>query len=135
MQKLLDGSLFYFNDRKFDTSKLTVGGVDAFTRITNSYDYKHLTTDDFMKYSIMRKLIGGFSKTIPMNPLKKEDIVKILKKSAFSSLNTYKKLFEILEVNFEYNNDFIEYIAELAFAKQSSTKSLKTVFDFCISSA
>ena len=76
MQKLLDGSLFYFNDRKFDASKLTVGGVDAFTRITNSYDYKHLTTDDFMKYGIMRELIGGFSKTIPMNPLKKEDIVK-----------------------------------------------------------
>lgn len=40
----------------------------------------------------------------------------------------------MLEVNFEYNNDFIEYIAELAIAKQSSTRSLKTVFDFCISS-
>ncbi len=133
--KLLDGSLFYFDDKKFDTSKLTVVGLGAFTGITQGDDYKHLTTDDFMKYGIMRELIGRFSKTIPMNPLRKEDIVQILKKSDFSPLNTYKKLFDILKVNFEFTDDFIEYIAELAIAKQSGARSLKTVFDNCISSA
>ena len=133
--KLLDGSLFYFDDKKFDTSKLTVVGLGAFTGITNDDDYKHLTTDDFMKYGIMRELIGRFSKTIPMNSLRKEDIVKILKESDFSPLNTYKKLFEILEVNFEFNDDFIEYVAELAIDKKSGARSLKTVFDDCISSA
>lgn len=88
-----------------------------------------------MKYEIMRELIGRFSKIISMNPLEKEDIVKILKESDFSPLNTYKRLFEILEVNFEFNNDFVEYIAELAIAKNSGARSLKTVFDDCISSA
>ena len=133
--KLLDGSYFYFNNKKFDTSKLTVVGLGAFTGITSDDKYKQLTTDDFMKYGIMRELIGRFSKTIAMNPLKKEDIIKILKESDFSPLNTYKKLFEMLEVNFEFNNDFIEYIAERAMAKQSGARSLKTVFDDCISSA
>ncbi len=133
--KLLDGSLFYFDDKKFDTSKLTIVGLGAFTGINQGDDYKHLTTDDFMKYGIMRELIGRFSKTIPMNPLRKEDIVQILKKSDFSPLNTYKKLFDILEVNFEFTDDFIEYIAELSIAKQSGARSLKTVFDNCISSA
>lgn len=133
--KLLDGSLFYFKDKQFDTSKLTVVGLGAFTEITNNDDYSHITTDDFMRYGIMRELIGRFSKTIPMNPLKKEDIIKILKNSDFSPLNTYKKLFEILKVNFEFNDEFIEYIAELAMEKQSGARSLKTVFDDCISSA
>ena len=134
--KLLDGSLFYFGNKKFDTSKLTVVGLGAFTGITNNDDdYKHLVTNDFIKYGIMKELIGRFSKTIPMNSLKKEDIVKILKESNFSPLNTYQKLFEMLEVNFEFNDDFIEYIAELAIAKQSGARSLKTVFDNCISSA
>ena len=133
--KLLDGTLFYFDDKKFDTSKLTVVGLGAFTGITKGDDYKQLTTDDFMKYGIMRELIGRFSKTIAMNPLSKEDIIKILKESNFSPLNTYKKLFDMLEVNFDFSDEFIEYIAELAITKQSGARSLKTVFDDCISSA
>lgn len=133
--KLLDGTLFYFDDKKFDTSKLTVVGLGAFTGITIGDDYKQLTTDDFMKYGIMRELIGRFSKTIAMNPLSKEDIIKILKESDFSPLNTYKKLFDMLEVNFDFSDEFIEYIAELAIAKQSGARSLKIVFDDCISSA
>ncbi|MBP3635043.1 MAG: AAA family ATPase [Bacilli bacterium] len=133
--KLLDGTLFYFEDKKFDTSKLTVVGLGAFTGITEGDDYKQLTADDFMKYGIMRELIGRFSKTIAMNPLSKEDIIKILKESDFSPLNTYKKLFDMLEVNFDFSDEFIEYIAELAIAKQSGARSLKTVFDDCISSA
>lgn len=133
--KLLDGTLFYFEDKRFDTSKLTVVGLGAFTGITDGDDYKQLTTDDFMNYGIMRELIGRFSKTIAMNPLSKEDIIKIIKESNFSPLNTYKKLFDILGVNFDFSDDFIEYIAELAVAKQSGARSLKTVFDDCISSA
>lgn len=133
--KLLDGHLFYFDDKKFDTSKLTIVGVGAFTGIINGDDYKNLTTDDFMKYGIMRELIGRFSKVITMNPLKKDDIIKILKNSNYSPISTYKKLFELLNVKFEFNDEFIEYIAELAIKKQSGARSLKTVFDECISSA
>lgn len=133
--KLLDGTLFYFDNKIFDTSKLTVVGIGAFTGITNGDDYKQLTTEDFMKYGIMRELIGRFSKTIAMNSLKKEDIIKILKNSDFSPLNTYKKMFEMLQVQFEFNDEFIEYIADLAIEKKSGARSLKTVFDESISSA
>lgn len=133
--KLLDGTLFYFDDKKFDTSKLTVVGAGAFTGITDGDNYKHLTSEDFMKYGIMRELIGRFSKTIAMNPLSKKDIIKILKDSDFSPLNTYQKLFNMLEVEFDFNDEFIEYIAELAIEKQSGARSIKTVFDDCISGA
>jgi len=133
--KLLDGTLFYFDNKQFDSSRLTIVGVGAFTGITKDDDYKNLTTEDFMEYGIMRELIGRFSKTIAMNPLGKEDIVKILKYSDFSPLNTYKKLFEMLNIQFEFNEEFIDYIADLAITKKSGAKSLKTVFDDCISSA
>ena len=133
--KLLDGALFYFNNKQFDSSKLTIVGIGAFTKITKEENYKKLTTDDFVNYGIMRELIGRFSKTIAMNQLNKEDIIKILKKSDFSPLNTYKKLFEMLQVQFDFNDEFIEYIAEIALAKKSGARGLKTVFDDCLSSA
>ena len=41
----------------------------------------------------------------------------------------------MLEVNFDFSDEFIEYIAELTITKQSGARSLKTVFDDCISSA
>lgn len=133
--KLLDGTTFYFHDKKFDTSKLTIVAIGAFTGITNQENYKNLTTDDFVKFGIMRETIGRFSKMVPMNPLKKEDMIRILKESDFSPLYTYKKLFELLNVQFTFNDDFIEYIVQLALLKQSGARSLKTVFDNCISSA
>ena len=154
--KLLDGSLFYFDDKKFDTSKLTVVALGAFTGIiddkklnkntigfgnniirekVNCDDYSKVSSNDFINYDIMRELIGRFSKTIAMDPLTKEDIIKILKEYDFSPLNTYKKLFDMLEVEFDFTDEFIEYIAEQAISKQSGARSLKTVFDDCISSA
>lgn len=133
--KLMDGTTFYLKDCKFDTSKLTVIALGAFTGIVEGDDYSSITTDHFITYGIMRELIGRFSKTIPMNALKKQDIIEILKKSDFSPLNTYAKLFEMLNVKFDYSNDFVEYIAELAIEKQSGARSLKVVFDNCISSA
>lgn len=133
--KLLDGSLFYLDGKKFDTSKLTIVGVGAFIGITSDDNYSQLTTNDFIEYGIIRELIGRFSKTIAMNPLSKEDIIKILKESDFSPLTTYKKLFDMLDVEFVFNDEFIEYIAEIAVKKQSGARSLKNVFDDCISSA
>ena len=70
-----------------------------------------------------------------MNSLTKEDIIKILKESDFSPINTYKKLFELLEVDYEFNDEFIEYIAEIAVSLNTGARSLKTVFDEAISGA
>lgn len=133
--KLLDGTLFYFDNKQFDSSRLTIVCVGAFTGITNEDDYKQLTSEDFTKYGIIRELISRFSKTIAMNSLEKGDIIEILKKSDFSPLNTYKKLFDMLQVEFDFTDEFVEYIANLAVTKNSGARSLKTVFDDCVSSA
>ena len=133
--KMLDGAVFYLEDTKFDTSKLSIVCLGAFTGIAKDEDYKKITYDDFRKYGIKRELLGRFSKTIAMNDLKKEDIIKILKESDFSPLNTYRELFKKMKINFKYTDDFIDYIAELAMEKESGARSLKTVFDEAISSA
>ena len=68
-------------------------------------------------------------------PQSKEDIKKILTESDFSPLNTYRLLFESMNIEFSYDEDFIDYIAEKAIALNSGARSLKTVFDDTISSA
>ena len=133
--KLLDGSTFYFRNIKFDTSKLSVVALGAFTGIAVSDDYSNISSTDFVKYGIMRELMGRFSKLVAMNPLSKEDIKKILTESDFSPLNTYRLLFKSMNIEFSYDEDFIDYIAEKAIALNSGARSLKTIFDDTISSA
>lgn len=133
--KLLDGSTFYLGDKKFDTSKLSVVALGAFTGIVDNDDYSKVTPTDFVNYGIMRELMGRFSKMVAMNSLSKEDIKKILIESDFSPLNTYRLLFESMNIEFSYDEDFIDYIAEKAVALKSGARSLKTVFDDTISSA
>ncbi len=133
--KLLDGSTFYFGNKKFDTSRLSVVALGAFTGIVNNDDYSNLSSTDFVNYGIMRELMGRFSKLVAMNSLSKEDIKKILTESDFSPLNTYRLLFESMNIEFSYDEDFIDYIAEKAVTLNSGARSLKTVFDDTISSA
>lgn len=133
--KLLDGSIFYFGDKKFDTSRLSIVALGAFTGIVDNDDYSKISSVDFVNYGIMRELMGRFSKLVAMNSLSKEDIKKILTESDFSPLNTYRLLFESMNIEFSYDEDFIDFIAEKAVALNSGARSLKTVFDDTISSA
>ena len=41
----------------------------------------------------------------------------------------------MLQAKFEFNDNFIEYIGDLAIAEKSYARSLKTIFEQCISSA
>lgn len=133
--KLLDGSEYYFNGLTFNTSKLSIVALGAFTGITENDDYTNITTKNFVDYGIMRELMGRFSKLVAMNYLTKEDIKKILIESNFSPINTYKHLFELMDINFTYEDDFIDYIAEEAITLNSGARSLKTIFDNEISNA
>lgn len=133
--KLLDGSTFYFGNQKFDTSRLSVVVLGAFAGIVDNDDYSNVSPTDFVEYGIMRELMGRFSKMVAMNPLSKEDLKKILIESDFSPLNTYRLLFESMNIEFSYDEEFIDYIAEKAVALKSGARSLKTVFDDMISSA
>lgn len=133
--KLLEGSELYFDEKKFDTSKLTIVALGAFTDITNESNYNNLTSKDFIEYGVMRELLGRFSKNIAMNPLGKEDIIKILLESNFSPINTYKELFELMKVEFTYDEDFVSWIADKAMILDSGARCLKTIFDDCLSGA
>ena len=70
-----------------------------------------------------------------MNNLKKIDIKKILIESNYSPINTYMKLFKSMNIEFTYEDEVIEFIAQQAIALNNGARSLKTIFDNIISEA
>lgn len=98
--KLLDGSDFYIDNIKFNTSKLAIVALGAFSGITEDHNYDKITLQNFIEYGIMRELMGRFSKLIAMNSFTKEDIKKILRESNFSPINIYQQLFDMMRIEF-----------------------------------
>lgn len=138
--KLLDGGTITFNEDNndgdlidFDTSKLTVVALGAFSSIKKNDDYSDISTKDLIDQGIMREVMGRFSKLVPMNHLSKDDYKRILLESNLSPINTYRKLFEEMGIKFTYDSELIDYIVAEAEALECGARSLKTVFDGIIS--
>ena len=138
--KLLDGGIINFREDNddgamidFNTSKLTIVALGAFSGIKKNDDYSDISTKDFINYGIMREVMGRFSKLVSMNAFSKDEYKRILLESKLSPLNTYKKLFEEMKIEFTYDDDLIDYIADEAVALDCGARSLKTVFDGIIS--
>lgn len=53
--------------------------------------------------------------------------------SDLSPLNTYKGLFDEMNVTFSYDDSFVDFIAEKAERLDTGARSLKTIFDELIS--
>ena len=117
----------------FNTSKLTVVALGAFSGIRKNGDYSDVITNDFIDYGIMREVMGRFSKLISMNEFSREDYKRILLESNLSPINTYQKLFDELGIKFTYDDDLIDYVIDEAIALECGARSLKTVFDGIVS--
>ena len=138
--KLLDGGTITFREDSYDgnlidfnTSKLTIVALGAFSSIKKNNDYSDISTKDFIDQGIMREVIGRFSKLVPMNHFSKDDYKRILLESNLSPINTYQKLFGEMGIKFSYDDKLIDYIIAEAEALECGARSLKTVFDGIIS--
>ena len=138
--KILDGGTITFREDNYDgnlidfnTSKLTVVALGAFSSIKKNDDYSDISTKDFIDQGIMREVMGRFSKLVPMNHFSKDDYKRILLESNLSPIITYQKLFDEMGIEFSYDDELIDYIVAEAEALECGARSLKTVFDGIIS--
>ena len=121
---LLTGEDYYIDNRRFRTDKLTIIGISC----EKSLDNVRATTKKFTKY---------FSNVVYMNRLNVETLKRILKESNISPINVHKELLNKMGVNLEYDEEFIEYVANKAYNNYSSggALALKYVFDRMLKNA
>ena len=157
--KILEGNIMNVNiiDGKlasvipFDTSKLTVIGLGAFAGIIKQekkialgfnsvssndkedVDYSKITSKDFVDYGMLPELMGRFTSRVYMHTLKKEDLRNILLFSNESPLILYKEYFKNLNIEFSYDDDFIDEVADGAYNLDLGARGLKVVLDDIIS--
>lgn len=157
--KILEGNVMNINVGNgkmttvvpFDTSRLTVIGLGAFagiikpekkstlgfnsaaTKLKEDVDYSKITSKDFVDYGMLPELMGRFTSRVYMHTLTKEDLRNILLFSNESPLILYKEYFKNLNIEFNYDDDFIDEVAEGAYNLDLGARGLKVVLDDVIS--
>lgn len=119
--KILDGTTINKTVRKglteehltFDTSKMTFVLSGAFTKIFEAEN--EITKDSLIKYGMIPELVGRLKTKIILNKPTKEDLKNALINGKYSYLNLFNTYLEMLNIDYEISNDFIDYVVDLAF--------------------
>lgn len=126
---LLEGLTCHIDDVAFNTSKLSVVAIGEFSNLMAFSNYRDIISSSTKNYGIIPELIGNFSNFVKMNTLFRKDLFNILVNSNLSPLNTYKQLFESMNIEFTYNEGFLDYVANQTLYMNIGARGLKIVFD------
>lgn len=151
--KIIEGGVFdvELEDHSvinFDTSKLTVITCGAFSDLyekvkppraigfgtpsTEVVEEKKQKVDieAFTKYGIPVEFIGRMDTIVGLNPLSKNDLVRILKESEISPLKIYQDNLRKLNINIDFPDELCESIATKALEKYNTgARALKVIVD------
>ena len=90
---------------------------------------KFATPQDLRDFGFIPEFVGRFPIITHVNPLKKEDLVRILKEPKNSLVKQYTELMAYDDVKIELTDSALEEIAEIAFNMETGARGLRTVME------
>ena len=90
---------------------------------------KLVTTDDLVKFGLIRELIGRFPVTVQLSPLSEDDLVHIMVNSESSYLREYEKYFAVFGKKLELTERTVRAIARGAIAMNTGARGIKGVME------
>lgn len=94
----------------------------------NDKTYKY-TSDDLIKYGMLREFVGRFPVITQTSKLTKEELKRILVEPKNSILKQYEKLLKIDNINVEFTDDFLDEIANSALKNGTGARGLRNFIE------
>lgn len=94
----------------------------------NDKTYKY-TSDDLIKYGMLREFVGRFPVITQTSKLSKEELKRILVEPKNSILKQYEKLLKIDNINVEFTDDFLDEIANSALKNGTGARGLRNFIE------
>ncbi len=150
--KLIEGKEAYvqygYTKVKFDTTKLLVGALGAFSDISlkrgndlgfnrdiTKLEYQDLQLADFIKAGMMPEFMGRFPSLVSLKDLTVENLITILTKVPSSALLQNELLFADMNIELITTDDFINEVAKKAYAKKTGARALDVVINEALEEA
>ncbi|GHT33634.1 ATP-dependent Clp protease ATP-binding subunit ClpX [Endomicrobiia bacterium] len=93
------------------------------------FSLSKVETQDLIKFGLIPEFVGRVPVVSTLNHLSKADLVHILKEPKNALVRQYKKMFQIENVELEFENDALEEISEKSLKKGSGARGLRSIVE------
>lgn len=113
------------------TGKKSIGFGTNFKKIQRDDDevLKDLLPQDLLKFGLIPEFVGRLPIVATLKALDKQALLDIITKPKNSLIKQYKKLFEMDNVELEFENDALEAIVDKAIERKTGARGLRSILE------
>jgi ATP-dependent Clp protease ATP-binding subunit ClpX len=90
---------------------------------------RQLTGDDLLKYGLIPEFVGRLPVVVSVDPLSKDDLMRILTEPRNAISKQYAKLLSLDKVELVFTRDALEAAAERAMVLKTGARGLRTIIE------
>ena len=90
---------------------------------------KDIMPGDLLKFGLIPEFIGRLPIVVTLDKLDREALIKILTKPKNALVKQYRKLFELDDVELEFNEDALKGIADEAINRNTGARGLRSIIE------
>ena len=90
---------------------------------------QEVTPQDLVKFGLIPEFVGRVPITVALKGLDKEALVRILKEPKNALIKQYQKLFDMDEVELNFDEEAIKAIASKAFERKTGARGLRSIME------
>lgn len=96
---------------------------------------KYITPADIKDFGIIPELVGRFPVLSHLEPLKKEDLKRILTEPKNALIKQYTRLFELDEIKLTFDKEVLDFIVEKAIEFKLGARGLRSICEAILTEA
>ncbi|MCQ1528771.1 ATP-dependent protease ATP-binding subunit ClpX [Lutispora saccharofermentans] len=90
---------------------------------------KNVLPEDLLKFGLIPEFVGRLPIIVTLSSLDKDALVKILKEPKNALVKQYEKLFEMDNVDLEFQDEALEEVARLALERKTGARGLRAILE------
>ena len=90
---------------------------------------KHALPEDFIKFGMIPEFMGRVPISVSLEPLERDDMVRILLEPKNSIVKQYQKLFELDGVELKFDEEAIKAIADKTISRKTGARGLRSIME------
>lgn len=90
---------------------------------------QEVTPQDLVKFGLIPEFVGRVPISVSLRGLDKAALVKILKEPKNALIKQYRKLFDMDEVELEFDDEAVELIADKAYERKTGARGLRSIME------
>jgi ATP-dependent Clp protease ATP-binding subunit ClpX len=111
---------------KIIKQRTSAGGIGFGISLASQQDIslETVTPDDLVKFGMIPEFIGRFPGVVSLDPLSKQDLIRILLESKNNLIEQYRWLFEQDSVDLDFTEDAIDAVVDRAITSGTGARAL-----------